>query len=207
MNLSTERTSTSRPDLMRRLSNSRGQSLLEFGLCLPLLLVIVLAVGEIGLALTRTHTVTRLAREASNLISRGTTLEDAATALDTMGSGSLDFNADSKLILSVIKRGATTGTTNYDKLILYQRYEFGQLAAESKLKIAGSGAFDTSEDHVAVDSDNNGGLQLTNLPAGLIVARGGMLYVTEVFSDNPPITPLGRFGVSVTETLYSIAYF
>jgi hypothetical protein len=208
MNPSPERTHTSpRPPLTARLSSTRGQSLLEFGISLPVLLLIVLAVSEIGLALRRTHTVTRLTREASNLISRGTSLEDAAVVLETMGDSALDFKTDAKIVLSVIKRGATTGTSNYDQLVLYQRYEFGSLPAQSKLKMSGSGAFDNSEDHVAIDSDNNAGLRVTNVPGDLIVARGGLLYVTELFSANPPVTPLARLGVSVAETLYSIAYF
>ena len=36
---------------------------------------------------------------------------------------------------------------------------------------------------------------------------GTFLYVTEVFQKHPLITPLDRFGVTVPNTLYSIAYF
>jgi hypothetical protein len=34
-----------------------------------------------------------------------------------------------------------------------------------------------------------------------------MLYVTEIYTKHPLITPLDRFGVNVPPILYSIAYF
>ena len=34
-----------------------------------------------------------------------------------------------------------------------------------------------------------------------------MLYVTEIYTRHPRITPFDRWGVSVPQTLYSIAYF
>ena len=35
----------------------------------------------------------------------------------------------------------------------------------------------------------------------------GMLYITEIYSSHPLITPFDRFGISVPTSLYSIAYF
>ena len=34
-----------------------------------------------------------------------------------------------------------------------------------------------------------------------------MLYVTEIYTRHPLITPFDRFGIPVPQTLYSIAYF
>ena len=59
---------------------------------LPLVLVIVLGVVEIGYALLDQHVVTKLTREGSNLISRDTTLQDAATAMRDMSSRPVDFD-------------------------------------------------------------------------------------------------------------------
>jgi hypothetical protein len=36
---------------------------------------------------------------------------------------------------------------------------------------------------------------------------GDMLYVTEIYTKHPIITPFDRFGITVPQTLYSIAYF
>jgi Flp pilus assembly protein TadG len=184
-----------------------GQSMVEFALILPLVLVIVLGVVEVGYVLLDQQIVTRLTREGSNLISRDTTLQDAATAMSSMSSRPVNFAASSKMIFSVIKKGATTGSTNYDKLVLYQRYEYGSFSGQSQLQTRGSGSFGAGPDFRAANSDNDASLQVTNLPANLVAARGGMIYVTEVFSRHPLITPFDRLGVTVPQTLYSIAYF
>ena len=60
----------------------RGQSLVEFTLVLPLLIVTALGVVEVSYAMLDQHIVTKLTREGSNLISRSTTLGDAANALE-----------------------------------------------------------------------------------------------------------------------------
>ena len=62
---------------LRRLRHERGQSMVEFAMVLPFLLVIVLGVVEVGYALLDQHIVTKLAREGANLISRDATLQEA----------------------------------------------------------------------------------------------------------------------------------
>jgi hypothetical protein len=190
-----------------RRSRDNGQALIEFALMLPLLLVIVLGIIEVGYALLDQHVVTKLTREGSNLISRDVTLQDAAAAMKTMKSRPVDFDNGSKLIFSVIKKVATTGTSNYDKVILYQRYEYGTLAAQSALTTRGPAAFGGAPNYLAPNSDSNTNLQITNAPANLLVVRGGMAYVTEVYTSHGLITPLHRFGVTLPDKLYSIAYF
>ena len=187
--------------------HENGQSLIEAGIVLPLVLLIVLGTVEVGDALLDAHSVTSLSREGSNLISRGTTLEDAAVAMQTMGSDPVDFGNGSKVIFSVIKRGGTTGTSNYNRLILYQRYEFGSSPDTSRLSTQGAGSFGGGPDYVAVNSDDDTSLQITNVSPTLVTAPGGLIYVTEVFSSHTLITPLNTFGVTVPDRLYSIAYF
>lgn len=192
----------------QRIGAESGQSLVEFAFVLPLLLVLALGVVEISYALLDNHVLTKLTREGSNLISRDTSLQDAATAMRTMSSRPIDFNNGSRLIFSVLKKGATTGTTNFDKVILYQRYEFGSLSGvQSALATKGSGAFRGAPEYEAINSDTDARLQLSNLPANLTLARGGMLYVTEIYTKHPPLTPLDRFGIRLADTLYSVAYF
>jgi hypothetical protein len=185
----------------------RGQSLIEFALVLPLLLLVVLGVIEVGHVLFEQHVVTRISREGSNLISRDVSLQDAATALQSMSSRPVDFTNGSRLVLSVVKRGATPGTSNYDKLILYQRYEYGTLAAQSALHTVGGGSFGGAPDYIAANSDTDTRLQLTNVAADLVTVRGGMVYITEIYATHATITPAFRFGVNVPTRLYSVAYF
>jgi Flp pilus assembly protein TadG len=192
----------------QRLAACQGQALVEFAFIIPLLVVLALGVVEVSYALLDQHVVTKLSREGSNLISRNTSLQDAATAMKSMSSRPLDFSDGSRLIFSVLKKGATTGTTNYDKIILYQRYEYGTLSGvKSALSTKGSGAFRGAPEYEAINSDTDASLQLTNVPANLTMVRGGMLYVTEIYTKHPVITPLDRFGITVPSTLYSIAYF
>ena len=106
----------------------RGQSMVEFAMVLPFLLVIVLGVVEVGYALLDQHVVTKLAREGANLISRDATLQEAEAALRSMSGRPINFADGSKVIFSVLKQGATTGTSNYGQMILYARHQFGNLA-------------------------------------------------------------------------------
>jgi hypothetical protein len=189
-----------------RLRSERGQGILEFAIVLPLVLVLVLGVVEIGYALLDQHVVTKLTREGSNLISRNTSLADAASVMRTMSTRPVDFSNGSRIIFSVVKKGATTGTNNFNKDVLYQRYEYGTLAATSTLQTLGTGSFGSGPEYEAANSDSDTRLQVTNLPTGL-VAAGGMIYITEIYSTHTLITPFNRFGVSVPQVLYSIAYF
>jgi Flp pilus assembly protein TadG len=192
----------------QRFAACQGQALVEFAFIVPLMIVLALGVVEVSYALLDQHVVTKLTREGSNLISRDTSLQDAATAMRSMSSRPLDFNNGSRLIFSVLKKGATTGTTNYDKVILYQRYEYGTLSGvKSALATKGTGAFRGAPEYEAINSDTDASLQLSNLPANLTMVRGGMLYVTEIYTKHPVITPLDRFGITVPSTLYSVAYF
>jgi hypothetical protein len=119
----------------------------------------------------------------------------------------VDLDNSARVILSVVKRGGTVGTANYDRLILYQRYEYGTLSAQSALHTAGTGSFGAAPDYVAANSDTDTRLQLTNVSNDLITVKGGMAYVTEIYATHATITPVFRFGVNVPGTLYSIAYF
>jgi Flp pilus assembly protein TadG len=198
------------PIVVRRASGSscRGQSIVEFALVLPFLMVIVLGVTEVGYALLDSHIVTKLTRESSNLISRDTTLADAATAIQSMTTRPVNFNdGSSKIIFSVIKNVATTGAANRDKAILYQRFVYGSYPGTSVLSTAGAGSYGGAPNYQAVNSDNDTRLQVTNLPGGMTLTLGGTTYVTEIYTRHPLITPLDRFGVTVPQTLYSIAYF
>jgi hypothetical protein len=60
---------------------------------------------------------------------------------------------------------------------------------------------------VANSSDTDTRLQVTSVPNNLITVDGMLMYVTEVYTRHALITPFDRFGVTVPQNLYSIAYF
>jgi len=189
------------------LKDTRGQSVVEMAVVLPLLLIVVLGVIEVSYALLDQHVVTKLTREGSNLISRETSLADAVNALKSMSGRPVNLNTNSKVIFSVVRRGSTTGTNNFDKDILYQRYEYGAIAGTSAISTRGAGSYGTGPEYEANNADGDSNLQVTNLPAGIVLSTGGTLYITEIFTTHELITPFDKFGVSVPKTLYSIAYF
>jgi TadE-like protein len=183
-----------------------GQSLVEFAIILPFVLVLVLGIVEVSYALLDQHVVTKLAREGSNLISRDTTLLDASTAMRNMASRPVNFtDGSSKVIFSVIMRVPTVAASNYNKDVIIQRYEYGTLAKSTALRYSG-GSFGGAPDYQATNPDNDTALQVTNLPANL-TTLGGMLYVTEIYTHHPLLTPLSGLGITLPDTLYSIAYF
>ena len=129
---------------MKKADSSSGQSLLEFAIILPLVMALVLGVIEVGYGLLDKHIVTKLAREGSNLISRNTTLDAAGAVMTAMGTRPVNFAAGgvSKVIFSVVKKGATSGTANFNQDILYQRHTVGggNVTGASSL-VTGSGSW------------------------------------------------------------------
>jgi Flp pilus assembly protein TadG len=190
----------------RQLRSDSGQSLLEFAMVLPLIMLLVLGVVEASYAILDQHVVTKLTREGSNLISRDTSLTDAVTAMKNMSSRPVNFNdGSSKVIFTVIKKVGTATATNYNQDIVYQRFESGTLNKSSVLTFSG-GSFSGPPNYEAVNSDNDASLRVSNLPANL-TTLGGLLYVTEIYTHHALITPFNNFGVTMPDTLYSIAYF
>ena len=190
-----------------RIRSQKGQSIAEFAMVLPLLVMLALGVIEVSFALFDQHVITKLSREGANLISRDSTIQDATAALKAMSARPVNFDNGSKVIFSVIKRGATTGTANYNQLVLYQRYEYGNMTGDSTIRTSGSASFGGPPNYEATNSDNNTSLRVTNLPNTLAVTPGGMVYVTEIYTRHVLFTPFDRFGVNLPRTLYSIAYF
>ena len=195
---------------LSRLRSAEGQSIVEFAITLPLLLVICLGVVETAYALIDQHVVTKLAREGSNLISRDTSLQRAVAVMSSMSTTPVNFNdGTSRVIFSVLMKGGTTGTSNHGQVILFQRTQFGGYPGTSRLTTAvvPSGG---PPDYQASNPDTNTGLQVTNLADSIINVNGGFLYVTEIFTRHNLITPLDRlvpYGVTMPNELYSIAYF
>jgi Flp pilus assembly protein TadG len=194
--------------LKPRFHATSGQSLIEFALVLPLVLLVALGVIETSWALLDDHVVTKLSREGSNLISRDVTIQDATTAIRQMASRPVNFDdGSSTVIFSVIKRGAITGTANYNQPFLYQRYVYGTFPGTSQFSTSGSGSFGGAPNYMANNPDTDASLQITNAAATLVPNPGQLIYVTEVFSRHSLLTPLDKFGISMPTTLNSIAFF
>ena len=74
-------------------------------------------------------------------------------------------DGNSKLIFSVIKRGETTGTANYNQIFLYQRYEYGSLSGHQQAdRPRGTGAFGGARTTRRPTPTATPSLQVTSVP-------------------------------------------
>jgi len=184
----------------------RGQSLVEFAMVLPLVLVLMLGIIEVSYALFENHIIIKLAREGANLISRGTNLGQAEAALLSATTAPVAFNAKGKLVLSVIKLGEAG--PNLNQPIISQRRVVGTLSANSVLGNPPTSSYSGAPYYTAVDPNNDSSIRIAGaLPNGLTLAAGESVYVTEVYTRHDLITPFQNFGVTLPTNLYASAYF
>ena len=179
---------------------------MEFAMVLPLMLVLVLGVIEVGYALYEAHILAKLTREGSNLISRQTTLQDAQASVVAGASQPVSFGAKGRLIFSVITTG--TGGANLDKPIISQRLSLGTLSAPSKVGDPPASSYGLAPDYTANNTDNDTAIRVSGpLPNGLVLSPGQFVYLTEVYQRHDLITPFQRFGVALPANLYASAFF
>jgi Flp pilus assembly protein TadG len=183
--------------------------MVEMAMVAPLIVTLVLGMIELSYALLDQHVVTKMSREGSNLISRDSSPAFAAQALQSMRTGNVNFATSTKVIFTTVKRPSTTGAPNYDQNIVYSRYTYGASVGGGSAITCGacSGNLGTAPDYIAPNSDNNTALRVTGGVPANSISTGGYLYITEIYSSHPLITPFNRFGFSLPTTLYSIAYF
>jgi Flp pilus assembly protein TadG len=195
----------------KALQGVRGQSLMEFALVLPIMLLLTLGVIEVGYALYVGHLLAKLTREGSNLTSRQTYIQDAESALLAGSSAPLNLNSTSgKLIFSAVTLGSSGA--NNGKIIIIKRRTVGTLTGKSAVDGTVSppaSSYNGTPDYTAKDSNNDAAIQgATTLPNGMVLSSGQVLYVTEIFTSRGDLTPFSRFYKWVLPTtLYSAAYF
>jgi Flp pilus assembly protein TadG len=190
-----------------RLRGQSGQSVAEMAMMLPIIVTLSLGVIEIGYALLDQHVVAKMSREGSNLISRDASIQFAFQALQSMRTGNVDFTSTSKVIFTVVKQ--PTSGTNAGVNVVAARYTGGAAVGGASAIACGgcSGNLGGPPDYQAADPDNTASLRVTaGVPAGSI-GPGGYLYITEIYTNHPLITPFDRLGIAVPSSLYSIAYF
>ncbi len=193
-----------RPRLAERLRSDRGQSIVEFAMTLPFIMLVTLGVIETSQALMQQHVTTKVAREGSNMISRETQMVDAGNVLRNMSSAPASFNTNTLVIFSVLML-SNTGSNN-GQIVLYQRYSIGNSSLGSS-RLNGSGTFNAANDYTAANPHNTTSLRVTNAPSNIVTVPGGLIYVTEVYTRYTTLTPVRNLGLPIPSVLYSVAYF
>ena len=181
---------------------SRGQTLAEFGITISLLIVLILGIFQVGYLIYQQYVAINLAREGANLALRETSLDVVEAAIR---SARPDFDADTKLILSVVQLGPKGGP-NAGEPIITQRHAAGTLTGASVLGEPPSSSYGAGPTYTAKDPLGDTSIRArTPLPNSLTILPDQSVYVAEIYLKRRDITPLA--GVQLPNSLYSVAYF
>ena len=182
---------------------SRGQALAEFGIVLSLLMVVALGIFQVCYLIYQQYGAMNLAREGANLISRQSSLDVAESAIRA-AQADPRFDADTRLVLSVVQLGA--GGPNANKPIITQRHAAGMPTGASLLGDPPSSSYGPGPTYTANNPATDTSIQARSpLPNGLQLNPGQSLYVAEIWVKRRDIMPLA--GVRLPDSLYSVAYF
>ena len=190
---------------IRRRRLQAGQTLAEVAIVLPLLFLMIFGLVELGWAIYQSNTMRGYVREASNIISRNGTIEDAEVGVIAAAAagGPIEIGRDSDkstLILSVVTL-ASTGD-NVGQPVIIQRHAIGRLEKESVLGDPPASAFGPAPDYNALNPSDNGSL-VAKLPDGYTLQAGQSLFVTELYTRRERIIDVGE----LPDVLYASAFF
>jgi hypothetical protein len=189
----------------RRRRRAAGQTLAEVAIVLPLLFLLIFGLLELGWAMYQSNVMRGYVREASNIISRNGTIEDAEVGVIAAAAagGPVEIGTESdtsKLIFSVVTR-ASSGD-NDGLPIIIQRHSIGTLDEQSVLGDPPSSAFGGAPDYNARNPSDDGRLVAT-LPDNYTLEEGQSLFVTEIYTRRERIVDIGE----LPDVLYASAFF
>ena len=180
--------------------HSRGQTLAEFGVTLPLLMAVILGIFQVSYLIYQQYVAVNLARVGANLILRKSPFDTAAAAIRLADP---QFDADTSLILSVVQLGTAPGP-NMGNAIIVKRHAWGMSRGAGVLGDPPPSSYDPDNDYAAMHLDSDTRIQATSpLPNGLQINPGQSVYVAEIYRKRRDIVPL----TGVPDSLYSAMYF
>ena len=130
--------------LRSRLRSQKGQSLIELSLIAPLMIFLAYGAIEVGQVISTHLTMTHTSREGANLVSRGTTANDALDAIVASASDTFKTSnqANWKIIYSKVTQDLTVPCPNPPTTPCTYRIESqltrGLLVKNSKLSSTGA---------------------------------------------------------------------
>ena len=181
--------------------HSCGQTLAEFGVVLSLLMTVILGIFQVSYLIYQQYVAVNLAREGANLILRKSPFDAAAAAIRS-ALADPQFDANTRLILSVLQLGTAPGPA-LGKAIIIQRHAWGMSTGASVLGDPPSSLYDPKNDYTAMDLADSSIQAKSPLPNGLLINPGQSVYVAEIYRKRRDIVPL----TGVPDSLYSAMYF
>ncbi len=156
----------------------------ELAVILPVVLVVLLGVVDLGRLVTAYQTLNDMTREAANLVSRGSSIAAAVAAITADNDGPVDVDANGVIIISTLQRHAAGDATPW----VMDQYKTGSIAGEgSRVGRIGAAASVPNVDE---------------LESGVTVMAVELVHPFE------PLFPLAAFGLDFyPEVLYEAAFF
>jgi hypothetical protein len=156
----------SRGDGSRPSGRSRaGQAIIEFALALPIFLIVLVGLAELGLYLSRQLVLVGLSREAAGVLSRGSTFDETFDAI-LNADGDLELSSsEGKIILTEIAL-SPSGTPMITR----------QVARGGLSRASGFGTLPTGQTSVPA-----------TIPNGMTLPEGMTLMGVELFSRQLPL--------------------
>jgi hypothetical protein len=190
-----------------------GNALVEFGLCFPVLILLLFGVVTGGLALDRYMTVLQLGRTGASMMSRGVDFNSTQNKqLFLRGAADLGINLNSGRGVIYLTRleKAPPGTAKDGLLVIAERYVIGNtsVAASSVGQPDGSIWPDSTNPNPNGDvrDRNNQDSAVASVPATLnSLALGESMFVAEVYASADGILFGDVWGAN--PRLASVVYF
>lgn len=175
----THRPSTTHPNL------HSGQALVEFAVVALIMIVLAFGLIDFGRAIYLKQVMTNLTREGSNLAARNTPLMEAANAV-IQGATPLNLSTSGRVILTSVQNNS--GTCR-----LVSQVSLGGITAGSRM------GQKKNDKVTAIPCSNS---------ADSVPQPGQTAYVTEVYYQYQPLTPIGKIVAAVLPSpLYDVAFF
>jgi Flp pilus assembly protein TadG len=167
----------------------KGAALIEFCIILPVLIVMVFAIVDIGCLIQARLIITNVTREGGNLASRDIKSGTDLIAMLQSSASPLDLLSSGKICISNIEAGTING---FNPVISSQHPQVcrGNLSVSSSIKSGGTlGLTPELYNHL-------------KFKTGVQAADINGVTVVETFYRYTPITPLPNF---ITNTIFNVA--
>ena len=166
-----------------RRDHERGASLAELAVILPVILVLLLGIIDMGRVFYAHQVLSDLSREAANLVSRGSTV-DMAFAAASLDEGPVSITDHGVMIVSTIRRRSADDATPW----VVDQARRG-IASPSASRVGAPG----------------GAAHVPNVSA---LDSGITIIAVELMHGFEPLFPVERFGLEFyPEIVYEAAFF